>query len=84
MTHLCQASSLKTGLCPEQAAGWFEGGCVHEHVTGGWLCAGHAADQHGVLCLECLDGPQPHVCPMVIRETAAVREGPRGAGGQPP
>jgi hypothetical protein len=70
VTRLCEARDRGTGLCPQEAAGWLEGGCVHEHVEGGWLCAAHAASRR-VLCRQCLEGPRPHVCPLVTGETAA-------------
>lgn len=81
MTRRCEARHLLAGPCGQEAAGRFASACVHEHVKAGWLCAAHAAMPGTAVCRSCLEGPQPHQCPVQITELTAAGSDTRERNG---
>jgi hypothetical protein len=56
--------------CAEPAIAAVTLACVHEHVYSPAACAGCAADVQRVddclICLACLEGPEPHECSLTL------------------
>jgi len=48
-------------------------GCGHEHVIELWMCPSCVGQREATpYCGQCFDGPERHVCPVLVKPAEAV------------
>lgn len=57
-------------VCGKPAVWRLTYGCVHEHLSGAWMCDACMArlrpDLDRAVCVPCEGGPEPHECHLLV------------------